>query len=209
VKIISVPDSGLVYSSNVYLVLGEWKRIEDINTLVDVGSDPATLDQLEKIHTGVGKKKVEQVILTHCHYDHTILLSMIRERYNPTVYAFSPYLEGVDHVLKHGQRLRMGDREFEVIHTPGHSEDSICLFNEESGVLFVGDSPVIVRSEGGGYEEGFVQAMKNICQRKVKEIYFGHGDPICQGAQSLLTDSLKNIRGANGRFKQVMKEAVQ
>jgi glyoxylase-like metal-dependent hydrolase (beta-lactamase superfamily II) len=208
VKIISVPDSGCVYSSNVYLVLGEWNRIEDINTLVDVGSDPATLDHLEKIHAGVGKKKVEQVILTHCHYDHTILLPMIRERYNPMVYAFSPYLEGVDHVLEHGQRLRMGDREFEVIHIPGHSEDSISLFNEDDGVLFVGDSPVIIRSEGGGYEEGFVKAMKNICQRNVKEIYFGHGEPILQGAQGLLTGSLKNIRNANRRIKQVMEEAI-
>lgn len=206
-KIISIPGNGHVYSSNVYLVLGEWKRIEDLNTLVDVGNDPAILDYLEKINTGLGKKKVEQVVLTHCHSDHTALLSLIRKQYNPTVYAFSPYLEGVDCVLKHGQRLRMGDREFEVIHTPGHSEDSITLFNEEDGVLFVGDSQVIVRSGGGGYEEGFVKAMKNICQRNVKEIYFGHGDPICQGAQSLLMDSLKNIRGANRKIKQVMKEA--
>lgn len=207
-KIISIPGNGHVYSSNVYLVLGEWKRIEDLNTLVDVGNDPAIVDYLEKINTGLGKKKVEQVVLTHCHSDHTALLSLIRKRYNPTVYAFSPYLEGVDHVLEHGQRLRMGDREFEVIHTPGHSEDSISLFNEEDGVLFVGDAQVIVRSGGGGYEEGFVQAMKNICQRKVKEIYFGHGDPICQGVQGLLTDSLKNIRGANRRVKQIMKEAL-
>ncbi len=207
-KIISVPDSGLVYSSNVYLVQGEWKRIEDINTLVDVGNDPAILDQLEKMNTGLGKKKVEQVVLTHCHSDHTGLLSLIRERYNPTVFAFSPYLEGVDHVLEHGQRLRMGDREYDVIHTPGHSEDSICLFNEEDGILFVGDAQVIVRSGVGGYEEGFVQAMKNICQRNVKEIYFGHGDPICEGVQGLLTYSLKNIRAANRRTKQVMKEAV-
>jgi len=207
VKIISVPGIGHVYSSNVYLVLGEWKRIEDINTLVDVGSDPSILDQLEIIPTGVGKKKVEQVVLTHCHSDHTALLSLIRERYHPTVFAFSAYLEGVDHVLEHGQRLLMGDRVFEVIHTPGHSEDSISLFNEDHGILFVGDAPVIVRSGGGGHEKGFVQAMKNICQRNVKEIYFGHGDPICQGAQSLLTDSLKNIREANREFKQVMKEA--
>jgi glyoxylase-like metal-dependent hydrolase (beta-lactamase superfamily II) len=206
-KIISVPDSGSVYSSNVYLVLGEWNRIEDINTLVDVGSDPATLVHLEKMHTGVGKRKVEQVVLTHCHSDHSALLSMIRERYKPTVFAFNPYLKGVDHVLQHGQRLRMGDRDFEVIHIPGHSEDSISLFCEEDGILFVGDSPVIVRSEGGGYEEGFVKAMKNICGRNVKAIYFGHGDPILEGAHSLLLGSLKNIRNANRRFKQVMKEA--
>ena len=194
-KIISVQGAGRIYSSNVYLVLGDWNRIEDLNTLVDVGNDPAVLDQLEEMHTGVGKKKVEQVVLTHSHSDHTALLPLIRERYNPTVFAFSPYLDGVDHVLKHGQLLRMGDREFEVIHTPGHSDDSISLFNVEDGLLFVGDTPVIIRSQGGSYEEGFVQAMQNICHRNVKKIYFGHGEPICQGVQSLLAASLANIRG--------------
>lgn len=82
-KIISVQGSGRIYTSNVYLVLGDWNRIQDINTLVDVGSDPAILDQLEAMHTGVGKKKIDQVVLTHCHSDHTAMLSLIRERYHP------------------------------------------------------------------------------------------------------------------------------
>jgi glyoxylase-like metal-dependent hydrolase (beta-lactamase superfamily II) len=198
VKIIPAQLSGRIYSSNVYLVLGDWNRIVDINTLVDVGGDPAIMDQLEEMHTGVGKKKVEQVVLTHSHSDHIAMLPLIRERYNPTVFAFSPYLDGVDHVLKHGQRLQMGDREFEVIHTPGHSDDSICLFNEEDGVLFVGDTAVIIRSQSGSYEDGFVQAMQNICHRNVKTIYFGHDEPISQGAQDLLMASLENIRGAYG-----------
>jgi hydroxyacylglutathione hydrolase len=209
VKIISVPLSGRVYSSNAYLVLGDWNRIEDINTLVDVGSDPVILDQLEEIHTGVGKKKVDQVVLTHSHSDHIAMLPLIRERYNPTVFAFSPYLNGVDHVLKHGQRLRMGDRELEVIHTPGHSDDSISLFNEEDGVLFVGDTTIIIHSQDGSYEDGFVQAMQNICHRNVKKIYFGHDEPICQGVQSLLMASLANIIGANRRLNHVMKNAEQ
>ena len=86
-KIIPVQGSGRIYSSNVYLVLGDWNRIEDINTLVDVGSDPAILDRLEEMHTGVGKKKVEQVVLTHSHSDHTAMLPLIRERYKPTVFC--------------------------------------------------------------------------------------------------------------------------
>jgi glyoxylase-like metal-dependent hydrolase (beta-lactamase superfamily II) len=96
----------------------------------------------------------------------------------------------------------MGDREFEVIHSPGHSEDSICLFNEDEGVLFAGDTQVIVRSGNGGYEDGFVKAMEDICQRQVREIYFGHGAPLCQGARGALWDSLKNIREAKSRLKQ-------
>jgi glyoxylase-like metal-dependent hydrolase (beta-lactamase superfamily II) len=178
--------SGRIYSSNVYLILGDWKGLGDPNTLVDVGADPAVLDRLEELDTGLGKPKIERVVLTHSHSDHVALL--------PEVHAFSPYLDGVDHVLAPGEHLRLGDRDFEVIHTPGHSTDSICLFNEAEGVLFAGDSPVLTRSTDGGHEAGFVNALREICQRDVREIYFGHGAPVVEGVRSLLLDSLANVR---------------
>ena len=193
-KVIPVKGGNNVYTSNVYLVLGAWKCIEDINTLVDVGNDPSIVEVLWSIDTGVGKNKVEQVVLTHDHSDHTGILPLIREAFNPVVCAFSPFIEGVDRVLRHGDTIRIGSGVFEVIHTPGHSSDSICLFNREHGVLFTGDSPLIVRSAGGGFEEGFLRAMKSICREDVKTVYFGHGDPLAEHANEMLTHSLKNIR---------------
>ena len=201
-KIRRLENSGCIYSSNVYLIMGDWKRIADVNTLVDVGSDPDILDHLERINTGLGKEKIEQVVLTHSHPDHISLLPLIRERYHPTVFAFSSFMPGVDHVLEQGQHIWMGDRDFEVIHTPGHSIDSISLFNEDEGVLFVGDAPVVINSTDGGHEDGFVRALSDICQRSVIKIYFGHGDPILKGARSILTGSLANARKANGQMKQ-------
>lgn len=199
-------DSGLVYSCNVYLITGDWKRLEDITTVIDVGSDPAVLDHLEQLNTGIGKKKIEQVVLTHSHSDHTALLPLIRERYQPQVLAFYPFTEGIDRILVHGEHVRMGDRDFEVIHTPGHSMDSISLFNRDEGVLFVGDTPVIIRTPDGGYETDFVAAMGLLCRREVKSIYFGHGNPITQGAQSILRQSLQNIKKANQHRPPVLPE---
>lgn len=203
-KIRRLENSGSIYSSNVYLIMGDWKRIADINTLVDVGSDPAILDHLERINPGAGKRKIDQVVLTHSHFDHTSLLPMIRERYQPNVFAFSPFMTGVDHVLEQGQHIWIGDRDFEVIHIPGHSMDSIALFNADEGVLFVGDAPVVVNSTNGGHEDGFVRALSDICQRNVRKIYFGHGDPILKGARSLLNGSLANARKANGQKKHAI-----
>jgi len=205
VKIRRLENSGRIYSSNVYLIMGDWKRIADLNTLVDVGSDPAILDHLERINPGAGKRKIDQVVLTHSHFDHTSLLPMIRERYQPKVFAFSPFMTGIDHVLEQGQHIWIGDRDFEVIHIPGHSMDSIALFNEDEGVLFVGDSPVVVNSSDGGHEEGFVLALCDICQRNVNKIYFGHGDPILKEARSLLNGSLANARKANGQKKHAVR----
>ncbi|MFH0999163.1 MAG: MBL fold metallo-hydrolase [Pseudomonadota bacterium] len=69
-KIVPILGKNNVYSSNVYTVMGDWKRIEDVNTLVDVGNDPSIIEVIGKMNMGVGKSKVEQVILTHDHFDH-------------------------------------------------------------------------------------------------------------------------------------------
>lgn len=42
-------------------------------------------------------------------------------------------------VLQDGDRIDLGDRSFEVIHTPGHSPGGIALWEAASGVLFSGD----------------------------------------------------------------------
>jgi glyoxylase-like metal-dependent hydrolase (beta-lactamase superfamily II) len=43
-------------------------------------------------------------------------------------------------VLDEGDRIELGDRSLEVLHTPGHSADSICLLDEDRGLLFAGDT---------------------------------------------------------------------
>jgi len=65
---------------------------------VDVGRDPAVIDKINNASTGVGKKRVGQVILTHSHYDHSSLFPIIKEVFNPVIYAFSPFFEGADHI---------------------------------------------------------------------------------------------------------------
>ncbi len=183
----------MIYSSNVYLIRGDWNAIADVNTLIDVGNDPAVIDRIRAMSTGVGKKAVEQVILTHGHFDHAALLPAIREAFQPVVYAHSAFVKA-DHILKDGQTLRCGDRMFEVLYTPGHSNDSICLYCKEDGVLFVGDTPVIITSTDGSYEENFVRALARICRKDVRAIYFGHGDPLFDDCNARLRSSLRNVR---------------
>lgn len=184
---------GQAYTSNVYLITGDMRRVEDVNTLVDVGNDPTMLPELAAIYAGVGKSPVEQIVLTHSHSDHTGQLSTIKKLYGARVMAAAHAVRGVDQLLRDGELLQMGDQTFEVIHMPGHSQDSICLYNADEGVVFVGDSPVLVRAPGGTYEFGFIRALTRLCQKRVKTIYFGHGDPAVQDVQELLAYSLENV----------------
>jgi glyoxylase-like metal-dependent hydrolase (beta-lactamase superfamily II) len=202
-KIIQIKGYNNVYSSNVYMILGDWKRIEDKTTLIDVGSDPSIINVINNMNTGLGKNKIDQVILTHNHSDHVSILPQIIKEYNPAVFSYSPHLDGLTNILGDGEMILIGDKYFEVIHTPGHSSDSISLYNEENKVLFVGDTPIIIRGLNGVYEEDFVAAIRRLSQKQVKSIYFGHGDPIFNNGQSLLIDSLRNIRRSMKNENQV------
>jgi glyoxylase-like metal-dependent hydrolase (beta-lactamase superfamily II) len=205
-QIVNIKGSNNVYSSNVYMVHGEWKTVNDINTLIDVGSDPSIINIIDSMNMGVGKKKVDQVILTHNHSDHMSILPLIIKEYNPRVYAFSPFMEGATHVLTDGQTILIGDQYFEVIHTPGHSSDSVSLYNATSKVLFVGDTSVIVRGlDSGVYEEDYINAIKRLAQKQVQAIYFGHGDPCFGNGQSMLMESLQNIRQSMRKENQTIQ----
>jgi len=76
---------------------------------------------------------------------------------------------------------------------PGHSNDSICLYCQSEGVLFAGDSPVIVQSAGGTFEDGFVSALAWLARKNVKAIYFGHGDPLFDNCNVRIRSSLKMV----------------
>lgn len=193
-KIINLSEGKKIYTSNVYLVTGDWNKLSDINTLIDVGRDPAILDKIDEASTGVGKKRIQKVILTHSHYDHATLLPVIKKRYNPKTFAASAVLENVDVILKGGERLKIGDQEFEVIHTPGHSNDSICLYCKKEKVLFAGDTPLVIRAKDTTYEKEFIQSLEYLSKKKIEIIYFGHGEPLKGECEKVLLNSLENAK---------------
>lgn len=193
-KILNLTAFSKIYTSNVYLITGTWNRMDDVNTLIDVGRDPQVIEALwREASTGVGKHKVEQVILTHSHYDHADLLPKIIEAFHPKVFAKSPALAGVDYRLKGGELLKIGDRCFEVICTPGHSYDSICLYSSEEKTLFAGDTPLILHSSESTYSPEFVEALKILAGKEIETIYFGHGNSLGKGCKEALLHSLKLV----------------
>jgi glyoxylase-like metal-dependent hydrolase (beta-lactamase superfamily II) len=183
-----------IYTSNVYLLTGDWNTMDDLNTLIDVGRDPAILKRIDNASTGVGKHRIEQVVLTHSHYDHASLLPVIKKMYNPKVFAFSSNLSYVDEHIYGGEKLKIADRQFEVIHAPGHSSDSICLYCEEEKALFAGDTPLVMITKDNSYDSKFIEVLEYIASKEIKIIYFGHGEPLKQNIKKTLLKSLKNAK---------------
>jgi len=195
-RVLNVTAGSRVYTSNAYLVTGTHNAMDDVNGLVDVGRDPSAIENVNRASTGVGKKRVERVVLTHSHYDHAGLLPKIRELFCPEVCAFSRSLDGVDRFLRDGDVLELGDRLFEVIHTPGHSNDSICLYCGDEKTLFVGDHPLLGLGVDGSYDERFLHTLEKLSRKDVRTIYPGHGEPVTNNIKRLLYGSLENVRQA-------------
>jgi glyoxylase-like metal-dependent hydrolase (beta-lactamase superfamily II) len=58
--------------------------------------------------------------------------------FDPASYAVVPTT--ATRLLDDGAVLDLGGRQLRVLHTPGHSPDSICLVDEDAGLLFGGDT---------------------------------------------------------------------
>lgn len=135
--------------------------------LVDTGGGkgvPKVMDNINKM--GLDPKKLEVAFNTHCHYDHIggnhelkkltgckIAAHELEVREIETLGPLSLYKmareEGlefkptnVDLLLRDGQHMHVGDIDFQIIHTPGHTPGGFCLFIEELGdkALFTGDT---------------------------------------------------------------------
>lgn len=191
-KIIPMKRTSARYSCNSYLVLGDGNRLDDVNTIIDPGSDASLLDEIQRLSTGFGTVPVHQVILTHNHFDHTGAVLALKERFNARVLAFAAGPE-VDERLVDGQVIRAGDGVLEVIHAPGHSSDSICLYAPPEGALFSGDTQLRVERIGDTYLNGYVEALFAIAGRDILGIYPGHGEPLFSGCQELIDRTLRNV----------------
>ncbi|HQB99961.1 MAG TPA: MBL fold metallo-hydrolase, partial [Methanospirillum sp.] len=139
------------YTSNVWHVCGIYYSLSDIVTLIDVGRDPTIIGPLETTKCGLGKRPVEQVILTHSHFDHAGLLPRIRERFHPKVYAHPRSRSDGIIPLSDRQEIQIGEQTCMAVHTPGHSDDSICILCEEEHLLFSGDAPMRIYSNDGEF----------------------------------------------------------
>ncbi|MHA1252018.1 MAG: MBL fold metallo-hydrolase, partial [Candidatus Helarchaeota archaeon] len=83
--------------------------------------------------------------------------------------------------LKDGDILTIDGMEFLVIHTPGHTEDGICLYNKKYKILVSGDTVFSYGGIGradlpGGSMKLLVKSIEKLLKLDVEFLLPGHMD---------------------------------
>jgi len=89
--------------------------------------------------------------------------------------------------------LRGADNYLEIILSPGHSSDSICIYCKNEMILFSGDTNLLIRDTTGTYTGDFVNTLQRLSELKLKTVFPGHGDPITEKPEEMIKMSLKNV----------------
>lgn len=160
-----------------------------VGVVIDPGGD---VPDIVKVVSKAGLK-IEKIILTHGHFDHSDGADELRDITKAPVLIHSkdaPSLSfSPDGDLDDGQKIDIGSYHLSVIHTPGHSPGGVCL--HAPGVVFTGDT-LFAGSIGrtdfpGGDYDSLIQGVIN----KVfplgddLRIYPGHGPASTIGQERL------------------------
>jgi glyoxylase-like metal-dependent hydrolase (beta-lactamase superfamily II) len=103
------------------------------------------------------KLDVKYAVATHHHSDHTATLWQLGRLFDAKVVAHRNSSISHDLDVDHGDALRFGGQEVKILHTPGHTEDSICLYDGKD--LFTGDTLLIGRCGRTDFVGGSIKRM--------------------------------------------------
>jgi glyoxylase-like metal-dependent hydrolase (beta-lactamase superfamily II) len=205
---------GIQYDSNIYIIPGT------IPTIIDTGTGLHEQRIKEKIVALIDPKTIKQIILTHEHYDHSGGLQQIHDLTNnhasiiahehaaPKIEKgesmFATLLGGtmpkmsIDTKLTGNETLTIGDDEYTVIHTPGHTPGCICLYSKDTATLFSGDTIFAHGSFGrtdlpGGSMKELQRSIHHLSTLTIEHLYPGHDMIVEGGADDHVKMSYRNV----------------
>lgn len=172
--------------SNAYLFLGT--RI----ALVDCGSEESQRDLLAALRQlEIKRERISLVVLTHEHAGHAggasafpgallvahpLAAAKLRHGEEPLtkLQARAPDIEFPD-----GSAIRIGGFSFDVLHMPGHTSGSICLYERSRALIVTGDTVLargtlsVVTQNGSSGEH--LESLERLASLRARLLLPGHG----------------------------------
>ena len=184
---------------NCYLVWDEANQA----VVIDPGDEASKIiDEITKLQLDVKK-----IILTHGHYDHVGAVNEVKKTTGAQVICHQEEksivedetlslglylgkevsLPKVDACVSEGDEISVGNLNFSVIHTPGHTKGGMCLLAGDS--LFSGDTIFYGTLGRWDFPTGDLSELTSSITRKIFNlpedtvIYYGHGPETTVGAE--------------------------
>lgn len=186
--------------TNCYYV---YKEGSDSIIVIDPGDNGEVVFQDTK---DLGFEKIAGILLTHGHGDHTGGALKLKELSGAKIYAYEDEAEilkdpeknlsgwfgqaygfEADEYLYDRQELCMGEINFKVLHTPGHTKGGCCFYDTEDGCVFCGDTIFNCSVGRTDFYSGSVKALGDSIREKIMtlpddtKLYPGHGDSTTVG----------------------------
>lgn len=196
-----------VYAENCYFYID---KVSNAGFIIDPGAQAGViLDVVRR-----NRWKIEKILLTHGHFDHTGAAELLREKLTAPIYIYpddaryltDPYLNlsaGSGHPftvphyeeLYNGELIRLKENSgfyLKVIHTPGHTPGSVTYYSEAENAAFVGDTlydhgPGLTQFPGGDQrklEDSIVNKILALPDDTL--LLSGHSSPITVGQEKQL-----------------------
>jgi hydroxyacylglutathione hydrolase len=208
--------------SNSYLVLGDDIMLIDTGMPGNSGKIIGYLKKTLKHDP----QDIKTIVITHYHFDHVGSLDKLKKI---TAAQVAVHRADADYISEKKEQPHMGfmgmvikllkliyrtkpvkadilleegDKigDYQVIHTPGHTPGSICLYNPKNKVIFVGDNLRYSQGKIDGPDprllpepEQFKESIKKLADLDIEVILSGHSPPITTGAAYKLEGYLKSI----------------
>jgi len=198
--------------------------------VVDTLPFPSEARQIAALGARVCRAGVRYVVLTHYHADHAYgaflfpqaemiaharcrtLLATVAAPALEEAKAEEPSLEEVtirlpELTFDEGELgLQLAGRVLRLIHVPGHTQDMLMAYVEDTRVLFAGDTVMPVPSIVDGDIEALRASLRLAATLPVENLVQGHGEVILRGeVQDVLNASLAYLDAIEARVAKAAK----
>jgi len=179
--------------TNQYIVGKESALVIDVALSADSNMD-GLIEQAE----ARGAKKIEKLLLTHSHSDHTGGALALRKRCGAKLgihRSRKGYLGGEDFQYDDNDVISFDGGELRVLHTPGHESGHCCFYEGGDKVLFSGDNilgygTAVIHPPDGNMTD-YLKSLERLLGFDISLILPGHG-PMVGKAEAKIREYIKH-----------------